>query len=188
MKRYIGLVCGALLSAAATTAAAQSADLSITKTDGQTTATAGTNVAYTITASNAGPDMAASAMVTDILPGWLTFVSLAAPGGWTCTTPPVGVSGAVTCSTAGFASGASATFSLTTQLSPAAVGAFSNTATITSATADPTPGNNSAADVDTAVAAPPAPVPTLTEWAMILFGLVLAGGAALHLQRRRAAA
>lgn len=30
-------------------------------------------------------------------------------------------------------------------------------------------------------------VPTLSEWAMILFGLILAGGAALMLQRRRAA-
>jgi hypothetical protein len=30
-----------------------------------------------------------------------------------------------------------------------------------------------------------APVPTLSEWAMILLGLTLAGGAALHLQRRR---
>lgn len=29
------------------------------------------------------------------------------------------------------------------------------------------------------------PVPTMAEWAMILFGLILAGGAALHLQRRR---
>ncbi|MBX3477443.1 MAG: IPTL-CTERM sorting domain-containing protein [Brevundimonas sp.] len=38
----------------------------------------------------------------------------------------------------------------------------------------------------TYVAAPtPAVVPTLTEWAMILFALLLAGGAALHLQRRR---
>lgn len=31
----------------------------------------------------------------------------------------------------------------------------------------------------------PTPVPTLTEWAMILFAMMLAGGAALHLQRRR---
>ncbi|WP_271083953.1 IPTL-CTERM sorting domain-containing protein [Brevundimonas sp. NIBR11] len=29
------------------------------------------------------------------------------------------------------------------------------------------------------------PVPTLSEWAMILFGLTLAGGAALYIQRRR---
>ena len=32
---------------------------------------------------------------------------------------------------------------------------------------------------------PAAPVPTLSEWAMILFGTVLAGGAALYIQRRR---
>lgn len=31
----------------------------------------------------------------------------------------------------------------------------------------------------------PTPVPTLTEWAMILFGLTLAGGAALFINRRR---
>ncbi len=31
----------------------------------------------------------------------------------------------------------------------------------------------------------PAPVPTLSEWAMILLGLTLAGGAALLVQRRR---
>jgi hypothetical protein len=32
---------------------------------------------------------------------------------------------------------------------------------------------------------PPASVPTLSEWAMILFGLLLAGGAALYIQRRQ---
>ena len=31
----------------------------------------------------------------------------------------------------------------------------------------------------------PAPVPTLSEWAMILFGTILAGGAALYIQRRQ---
>lgn len=31
----------------------------------------------------------------------------------------------------------------------------------------------------------PAPVPTMTEWAMILFCMILAGGAALYIQRRR---
>ncbi len=33
----------------------------------------------------------------------------------------------------------------------------------------------------------PAPIPTMTEWAMILFGVMLAGGAAMMIQRRRAA-
>lgn len=31
----------------------------------------------------------------------------------------------------------------------------------------------------------PTPVPTMSEWAMILFGLTLAGGAALYIQRRQ---
>lgn len=55
-------------------------------------------------------------------------------------------------------------------------------------------GNESTASVVSpfsfVVAAPPPPpatVPTLSEWAMILFGLLLAGGAAVHVQRRRAA-
>ena len=37
----------------------------------------------------------------------------------------------------------------------------------------------------TLVVVPPAPVPTMSEWAMILFGMILAGGAALYIQRRR---
>ena len=37
----------------------------------------------------------------------------------------------------------------------------------------------------TLVISTPTPVPTMSEWAMILFGTVLAGGAALYIQRRR---
>jgi len=37
----------------------------------------------------------------------------------------------------------------------------------------------------TATEVAPAPVPTLSEWAMILFGLILAGGAALYVHRRQ---
>ncbi|MBD7942426.1 IPTL-CTERM sorting domain-containing protein [Brevundimonas guildfordensis] len=36
------------------------------------------------------------------------------------------------------------------------------------------------------IAPTPAPVPTLSEWAMIMLGVVLAGGAALTIHRRRA--
>lgn len=35
------------------------------------------------------------------------------------------------------------------------------------------------------VSSEPVPVPTLSEWAMILFGTILAGSAALYVQRRR---
>ncbi|NBB65879.1 IPTL-CTERM sorting domain-containing protein [Pseudomonas sp. ODNR1LW] len=37
----------------------------------------------------------------------------------------------------------------------------------------------------TAATTPPSTIPTMSEWAMILFGLSLAGGAALYIQRRR---
>lgn len=50
----------------------------------------------------------------------------------------------------------------------------------------PEGGPNSAVSVfEVQLAAAPAPVPTLSEWAMILFGLILAGGAAVMIQRRR---
>lgn len=48
--------------------------------------------------------------------------------------------------------------------------------------------NGAGSSLTTAAAAPPATVPTLSEWAMILFGVILAGGAALYVQRRRFAA
>lgn len=47
-------------------------------------------------------------------------------------------------------------------------------------------GSSTAASTVTVTAAPAA-VPSLSEWAMILFALILAGGASLHLQRRRLA-
>ena len=53
------------------------ADLSITKTDGVTTATPGGSVTYTITASNAGPNDAPGSTVADTLPASLTAT-------WTC--------------------------------------------------------------------------------------------------------
>lgn len=52
-------------------------------------------------------------------------------------------------------------------------------------------GTGVQAAIDTAFevvqVAAPVPVPTLSEWALILFGLILAGGAALYIQRRQMA-
>ena len=44
---------------------------------------------------------------------------------------------------------------------------------------------NSTGPTVVTVAAAPAPVPTLSEWAMIMLGLLLAGGAAIYIQRRQ---
>jgi uncharacterized repeat protein (TIGR01451 family) len=128
-----------------TTVGVLSADLSVTKTDSPDPVTAGSNITYTIVATNAGPESAASVSLGDTLPAATTFVSLSAPAGWSCTTPAVGAGGAVSCSIASLAPG-SATFTLVTNViaSTAAGTVISNTATIASSTTDPTPGNNSA--------------------------------------------
>ncbi|WP_165371407.1 fibronectin type III domain-containing protein [Pseudolysobacter antarcticus] len=125
-----------------------SADLSITKTDGVTTATPGGSVTYTIVASNAGPSSATGTTVADTFPASETCT-------WTCS----GVSGG-TCTAAGsgnindtvnLPSGGSVNYTATCSISPAATGTLSNTATVTApaGVTDPTPGNNSATDSDT---------------------------------------
>ena len=121
------------------------ADLSITKTDGVTTATPGGSVTYTITATNAGPSNAVSSTVADTFPASLTCT-------WTCT----GAGGTCTAAGAGnindsvsLPAGASVTYTASCAISAGATGMLSNTATVSSATPDPTPGNNSATDTDT---------------------------------------
>ncbi|MFY9820261.1 MAG: Calx-beta domain-containing protein [Thermoanaerobaculia bacterium] len=123
---------------------ADSADLSVTKVDSPDPVPAGKNLTYTITVTNAGPSSAASVVLGDELPAGTTFVSLSSPSGWSCTKPPVGSGGTVSCSTPSLAVG-SAVFTLTVAVAPStpAGAVFSNTATASSSTPDPNPGNES---------------------------------------------
>ncbi len=133
-------------SATATTAVTATANLSITKTDSPDPVLAGGNISYTITAANAGPSAATSTAVSDSLPANTTFVSLAAPAGWTCTTPVVGAGGTVTCTNASLASAGNAVFTLVAQVGAATAQGtvISNTAAVASTTSDPSTANNSA--------------------------------------------
>lgn len=119
------------------------ADLVVTKGDSPDPVTAGSNLTYTITVANNGPDAASTASWSDTLPAGTTFVSMPAVPGWTCTTPAVGAGGTVSCSNSLFAVGSSL-FTLTVNVDPsvAAGTVLSNTATATSATADPDSSNN----------------------------------------------
>ncbi len=130
------------------TVAPPSADLSITKTDGRTTATLGSTGSYTIVVGNSGPN-AASATMNDTFPAGFTV------SGFTCTT-----TGGATCPATGGASqviaapvtlpvGSTATFIVNGTYSQ--TGTVSNTATvtITAPATDPVPGNNSATDTTT---------------------------------------
>ncbi len=127
------------------------ADLSITKTDSPDPVTAGNNLAYIVAVANAGPDAAASPSWSDTLPAGTTFVSVAGPPGWTCTTPAIGAGGTVSCSASTLAAAGSASFSLLVNVGAGVASGtvISNTATTTSATADPNAGNNSATTTTT---------------------------------------
>jgi uncharacterized repeat protein (TIGR01451 family) len=126
------------------TSITNSADLTIVKT-GPTVAGPGLNVTYTIVLTNNGPSDAQAVSVTDAIPANTTFVSFAAPGGWTTSTPVVGATGTVTTTNALLVAGSSATFTLVVNVnSSASVGTIiTNTATATSATPDPTSPNSS---------------------------------------------
>src|SRR5207249_521153 len=133
-------------SATATTTVRAQADLAITKTDSPDPVTPGGTLTYTITVSNAGPNAAASVTMNDPLPPQTTFQSMPTPAGWSCTTPAAGSPGTVSCTTATLAIGATATFTLAVQVSPAALdgSTIANTATVSSTTFDTNLLNNTA--------------------------------------------
>ncbi len=125
------------------------ADLSITKTDGATTAVPGAAISYTIIATNNGPSDVTGATVADTLPATIGGVSwsCAASSGSSCTASGTGnINVAVN-----LLAGGTATFTVNGTVSSAATGTLSNTATITApaGVTDPTLGNNSATDTDT---------------------------------------
>jgi uncharacterized repeat protein (TIGR01451 family) len=135
-------------SATDTDGVVQSSDLSITKTDGVTTATPGGSVTYTITASNAGPSNAPGSTVADTFPASLTCTwTCAGAAGGTCTASG---SGNIN-DTTNLPVGGSVTYTASCTIASAAIGLLSNTATagVQLGASDPNPGNNSATDSDT---------------------------------------
>ncbi|NOT61613.1 MAG: DUF11 domain-containing protein, partial [Acidobacteria bacterium] len=72
------------------------ADLAGGKVDTPDPVIAGTNLTYTITATNNGPSAALDFRITDALPAGTVFVSAAASPGATLTTPAVNANGVVT--------------------------------------------------------------------------------------------
>jgi uncharacterized repeat protein (TIGR01451 family) len=139
-------------SATDTDPLAPTADLSITKSDGQTSAVPGLPLTYTIVVANAGPSTVAGAAVSDALPAALTGASWACAGSAGSACGSAAGSGSIG-STVSLPPGGSATYTVTGTVSPTATGTLSNTATVTppAGVTDPTPGNNSATDSDTLV-------------------------------------
>jgi uncharacterized repeat protein (TIGR01451 family) len=118
------------------TTASPSADVSVAVSGGGTT--------FSIVVRNAGPNDAASVTLTDSVPSGSTFVSWSQNSGpaFNCTTPAPGATGTINC-TIGILPGfdsktTTAEFVLTLDTSAQ----VTNTASVSSTTADPRPDNN----------------------------------------------
>ncbi|MFZ0759792.1 MAG: C25 family cysteine peptidase [Candidatus Sulfotelmatobacter sp.] len=136
-------------TASANVQVANSADLSVTDSPSPVPVQANANITYTQVVSNAGPSAATSASLTESTPPNTTFQSVSIPAGWSCTTPAVGATGAITCTDPSFAAG-SASFTVVVKVNAgtAAGTAITNTATVSSSTTDPNAANNSATAAD----------------------------------------
>ena len=121
------------------------------------TVLSGHNVAYTITVNNNGPIDAANLTFTDTIPASMTFQSISAPTGWSCTAPAVGGTGQVACTAPALTNGSSAQFTLTLNVACATPNAtvIGNTASVTSTTLNPNPTPQNSASVNITVSDPP---------------------------------
>ena len=132
----------------ATTTVASSADLALTKGDAPDPVIAGNSLTYTVNFVNNGPSAASTVSVSDTLPTGTTFVSatVSSGTGWSTTSPAVGGTGTVTFTKPSVPPSETATFTIVVLVTPSVTAGtvLSNTATASSATTDPTPGNNSA--------------------------------------------
>jgi len=117
------------------------ADLALTKS-APAVDTAGSRMVYNLTVRNVdGPDDAQDVVVTDPLPTGVTFVS--ATGGGTAS------GGVVTWNLGGLAVGASASVSVTVAIDSDRFVPVTNTASVSAASVDPEPGNNTASATTT---------------------------------------
>ena len=118
-------------TASASTTIVAASDMSITKA-GPATASQGDTITYTLTATNNGPSVATTVVVTDTLPSQVSFSSASAGCSFSA--------GTVTCTSASLAVNATAVF--TVSVIAQTVGSAVNTAVVSSAQTDPTSANN----------------------------------------------
>ncbi len=124
-------------SASETTTVDPVADLTLTKTDSADPALAGSDLTYTLDVANGGPSEAASVTLSDALPAGVTYRSATASQG-TCSES----SGTVTCDLGTIDASASASVQIVVM--PQSAGEITNSASVSSAAADPSPADNAA--------------------------------------------
>jgi uncharacterized repeat protein (TIGR01451 family) len=124
------------------------ADVALTKRASAATIVLGSQITYTIRATDNGPLAAANVLVTDPLPSNVNLVSASSTQG-SCSG-----SATLECSLGTLASGGSARITVT--VTTTATGTATNAASVTSETPDPEAANNSASASTAVVPQPPA--------------------------------
>lgn len=185
MKSQSLLACAVFVAALAVPALA-SAQVTFTGTYAQSQIASGQTVGQSLSISNGTATAITGAAYNYTFP----------PGNWNYTTDTGcsggnlgnnGGSSTVSLTNLGVSAGGTCTINFTFR--PANAGVFG----LSASTVTYTGGDNASPKVLTAGVRPtltvtaPTPVPTLSEWAMILLGTILAGGAALYIQRRQVA-
>lgn len=126
------------------------ADISVTNTDSPDPVAQGATITYTQSITNNGPEAAANVTFIQSTPAGTTFQSFVAPVGWTCATPSVGGTGAISCSRPAMNSLETGAFTLVVTVT--GTGTISSTVTGSSDASDAVPGDNSATALTTVIA------------------------------------
>lgn len=143
------------------------ADLGVVKTVSDTIVAPGDTVTWNIVATNHGPATSTGFVLADQLPPQVSFVSATASAPLSCTTPPVGASGSITCTAASVpatpAAGSSLTLRVVTTVNETATAGavLLNIATVNGDQPEPVPDPNPNRDTAAAlVVTPDIPDPT----------------------------
>ncbi|MBI5752953.1 MAG: IPTL-CTERM sorting domain-containing protein [Hydrogenophilales bacterium] len=150
---------------------AAQADIFVVSNAAPEPVTIDTDLTYTLTINNNGPQTATNVVLSDTLPPGALFIS--------ATTGCTHSAGIVTCVLGTLANGASSLVNIVIRLSNA--GTAINNASVTSDVPDPNSANNTDSDTTpvaaAVVAADDGDIPTLPEWGAILMAGLLLGAA-----------
>jgi uncharacterized repeat protein (TIGR01451 family) len=111
---------------------------------GPSTVGVGGAFSYTLVVTNLGPQGADALTVSEPLPAGVLFQALVPPPGWSCSSPPAGTGGTVTCTAPTLSPGTPQVFSISVT-APGAAQVVNATATVSTGPTDVNPANNTAA-------------------------------------------
>ncbi|MGA7751397.1 MAG: C25 family cysteine peptidase [Candidatus Sulfotelmatobacter sp.] len=123
-----------------------SADLAVTDAASPNPVAAGSNITYTQVVTNNGPSAADNATLVTAVPANTTFISEAAPSGWSCINPGINNTGNVVCTDTNMAGSTSGTFTMVVKVNTGVANGtvITNSVAVASSATDPNSSNNTA--------------------------------------------